>query len=146
VPDVDVLVGGGRYPGEVRAWTPTAKGWVAQVQWRRTAGENRPPTAPRTGSGEPSGYPADMTEILRTDQLEVGDLIVGPGHRVVRIDTITPLDDDSIELRSTASDAERDHTFEIGERLTGQGQAPSKLFAVLGRGVPKEAVQIDGLR
>ena len=87
-----------------------------------------------------------MTEVLRTDELKVGDLIVGPGHRVVRIDTITRLDDDSIELRSTDSDAERDHTFEIGERLTGQGQAFDKLFVVLARGVPKEAVQIDGLR
>ena len=88
-----------------------------------------------------------MTEVLRTDELKVGDLIVGPGHRVVRIcGIITQLDDDSIELRSTDSDAERDHTFEIGERLTGQGQALDKLFVVLARGVPKEAVQVDGLR
>jgi len=87
-----------------------------------------------------------MTEILRTDQLEVGDLIVGPDSRVVRVELVVPLDDGTITLRYTDPDAERSHEFVIGERLDGQGQAADKPFVVLARGVPKEAVQIDGLR
>ena len=38
LPDVEVLVNGAWCEGELRAWTPTETGWVAQVQWRRTAG------------------------------------------------------------------------------------------------------------
>ena len=34
----------------------------------------------------------------------------------------------------------------IGERLAGMANAPEKTFVVLARDVPKEAVQIDGLR
>lgn len=40
-PDVEVLVDGAWYPGELRAWTSTPDGWVAQVQWRRAVAENR---------------------------------------------------------------------------------------------------------
>lgn len=40
-PDVEVLVDGAWYAGELRAWTPGPDGWVAQVQWRRVAGETR---------------------------------------------------------------------------------------------------------
>jgi hypothetical protein len=86
-----------------------------------------------------------MTEILRADQLEVGDLVVGPDSRVVRVELVVPMDDDTVVLRSTDPDAERSHEFVIGERLDGRGQARAKQFVVLARGVPKDAVQIDGL-
>ncbi len=86
-----------------------------------------------------------MAEVLRADQIAVGDLIVGPDSRVVRVELVAKEGDGTIALRSTDPDAERSHEFIIGERLEGLANAPDKLFVVLARDVPKEAVQIDGL-
>lgn len=39
-PEVEVLVDGSWYPGDLRSWTSTPDGWVAQVRWNRAPGEN----------------------------------------------------------------------------------------------------------
>jgi hypothetical protein len=86
-----------------------------------------------------------MADVLRADQIAVGDLIVGPNSRVVRVELIAQMGDGTIALRSTDPDAERSHEFVVGERLDGLAHRPDKRFVVLARDVPKDAVQIDGL-
>ena len=39
-PDVEVLVDGYWYPGELRAWFPTADGWEGNVQYALTVSED----------------------------------------------------------------------------------------------------------
>lgn len=46
-PDVEVLVNGQWYQGELRQWSADAKGsWSAQVNWRRKGGETFIDTIP----------------------------------------------------------------------------------------------------
>ena len=52
-----------------------------------------------------------MAEVLRADQIAVGDLIVGPDSRVVRVELVAKEGDGTIALRSTDPDAERSHEF-----------------------------------
>ena len=87
-----------------------------------------------------------MAEVLRADQIAIGDLVVGPDSKVVRVELVVQQGDGTIALRYTDPDAERSHENVIGERLAGMANAPEKTFVVLARDVPKEAVQIDGLR
>ena len=55
-----------------------------------------------------------MTEILRADQIAVGDLVVGPDSRVVRVELVVAQGDGTIALRYTDPDAERSHEMVIG--------------------------------
>jgi hypothetical protein len=46
-PEVEVLVDGTWYPGELRMWTQGEDGsWSANVMWSRASGENRLDTFP----------------------------------------------------------------------------------------------------
>ena len=45
-PDVEVLVDGTWYPGQLRAWLPRDNGWYGNVEYSTDVGENRLNTVP----------------------------------------------------------------------------------------------------
>lgn len=58
-PDVEVLVDGTWWPGELRAWERRDDGWWGNVQWRTKPGETRIDTLPEHRI-RPDTWPADV--------------------------------------------------------------------------------------